>query len=71
MLKKLFKLPCMKDDKCKHHANNPVYAFGLFGSLIYFWQSSDPGFMEKVYAILKALFWPGVVVYELLKFIAQ
>lgn len=57
--------------KCKGHGgpDNPLYAFGLFGSLVYFWQTADPGFWEKVVAILKALLWPGFVVYELLKYI--
>lgn len=64
----------MKMDKncnrhCGGHSSNPLYAFGMFGSLIYFWQTSDPGFMEKVMVLVKALIWPGFLVYDLLKFI--
>ena len=74
MLKKLIKT-CMKMDKdCGGHhgkggSGSPLYAFGLFGSLIYFWQTSDPGFMEKVVVLVKAILWPGFLVYEVLKFI--
>lgn len=46
-----------------------VYGLGLVGALIYF-VGTAPDFWMGVLGILKALLWPGFVVYELLKFFA-
>lgn len=45
-------------------------AFGLMsfiGALVYFWGSAEPGFLDHVVAIIKALVWPGFVVYGVLR----
>ena len=43
-----------------------VYGLGLIGSAIYYFQAADE-FWEFVLAIPKALVWPAIVVFELLK----
>lgn len=45
-----------------------VYAFGIFGSLIYYLQVAE-GFWAVIFAFVKAFIWPAFVVYDLLKFI--
>jgi hypothetical protein len=42
---------------------NAVYALGLIGALVYFWQQAD-SFGRYLLAILKALVWPAFLVYE-------
>jgi hypothetical protein len=42
---------------------NAVYALGLIGALVYFWQQAD-SFGQYLLAILKALVWPAFLVYE-------
>lgn len=55
--------------KIKNNAANTgsaVYGMGFIGALIYFIQHAT-GFWMGVLGILKAIFWPGFVVYEVLK----
>jgi hypothetical protein len=49
-------------------ASDAVYAFGLFGAWIYY-LSHATTFLMGVLGLLKGFFWPGVLVYELLKFL--
>ncbi|MEI7539449.1 MAG: hypothetical protein WCJ36_01610 [Candidatus Saccharibacteria bacterium] len=68
----------MATEKCKNekhtvvkHVNHgasggAVYGFGLIGALIYFLQTAA-GFWAGVLGILKALVWPAMIVYEVLK----
>jgi hypothetical protein len=42
---------------------NAVYGLGLIGALVYFWQQAD-SFGGYLLAILKALVWPALLVYE-------
>jgi hypothetical protein len=48
----------------------PLYFFGLIGALVYYIQVAD-GFWQVVLAFLKAIVWPALVTYDLLKFLAQ
>jgi len=43
-----------------------VYGIGFVGAAVYYFQQADT-FWLFVLAVPKALIWPGVVVYELLK----
>jgi len=43
-----------------------VYGLGLIGAAIYYFAAADQ-FWEFVLAIPKAIVWPAIVVYELLK----
>lgn len=45
-----------------------VYGLGFIGAVVYFIQTAS-GFWDGVVGILKAMVWPGFVVYELLKFL--
>ena len=47
-----------------------VYGLGLIGALIYFLQNTN-GFVEVIAAFIKALLWPGFLVYEVFKFLAK
>ena len=49
-------------------ASAPVYAFGIFGAWFYYFAHVTT-FWGGVLAFLKGLFWPGILVYELLKFL--
>lgn len=40
-----------------------VYALGLIGAAVYFWQQADT-FLEHIVGVLKALVWPAFLVYE-------
>jgi hypothetical protein len=41
-----------------------IYALGIFGALVYFWQQAD-SFLEYLLAIFQGLFWPAFMVYEI------
>ena len=43
-----------------------VYGLGFIGSLIYFIQYAT-GFWDGVLGVLKAIVWPAMLVYELLR----
>lgn len=47
-----------------------VYGLGLIGAVVYFWLRSAPTFGDKLFALLKALVWPAMVVYHLLRHLA-
>ncbi len=49
-------------------AANPIYGMGLIGAMVYYIQQAD-GFFPVIWAIIKAFFWPGFVIYDLLKHI--
>lgn len=54
-----------KDAQCSAQTN-AVYGVGLVGAAIYY-ISTATGFWMGVVGILKALVWPGFLVYEALK----
>ena len=45
------------------------YFFGFIGAAIYY-ISTAPGFWSGVGGVFKAMVWPALLVYELLKFLA-
>jgi hypothetical protein len=47
-------------------SGNAVYALGLIGALVYFWQHAV-GFWPHAWSVLEAIGWPAFVVYDLLK----
>ena len=49
-------------------ASDAVYAFGLFGAWFYY-ISTATSFWEGLLGLLKGFFWPGFMVYELLKYL--
>jgi hypothetical protein len=56
----------MAKDSAKGAGGGVVYGFGFIGAAVYYFQDADT-FWEFVLAVPKALIWPGVLVYELLK----
>lgn len=51
-----------------HGCGGGIYGLGIIGAIIYF-LSNATGFWNGVLGILKALVWPAILVFELLKFI--
>ncbi|MCR6712058.1 MAG: hypothetical protein NVV57_04895 [Demequina sp.] len=47
-------------------AGGSIYGLGFIGAAIYYFASADQ-FWEFILAIPKAIVWPAIVVYELLK----
>ena len=45
-----------------------VYGIGMLGALVYFFQNAHT-FSAFVIGFFKALFWPGFLVYEALKYL--
>jgi hypothetical protein len=48
-------------------ASAPIYGLGLIGALVYFIQYAD-SFWMGVLGVFKAMFWPAILVYEMLKY---
>jgi hypothetical protein len=49
-------------------ASAPVYGLGLIGALVYFIQYAD-SLWTGVLGVFKAILWPALLVYELLKYL--
>ncbi len=45
-----------------------VYGLGIFGAVVYYVQTAT-SFFGGLIGIIKAFFWPGFVVYELMRFL--
>jgi len=58
---------CTKDHG-KAAGAGAVYCLGLIGAAVYYIQMAD-GFWAGFLGILKAIIWPGFLVYELMKFL--
>jgi hypothetical protein len=46
----------------------PVYGLGLIGALVYY-LGQAASFWEGFVGFFKAVFWPGMLVYQMLKFL--
>jgi len=60
----------MSNGKCGGAAagGGAVYGLGWFGAVIYFIQTAT-GFWDGVWGVIKSFFWPGFLIYELMKFL--
>lgn len=47
-------------------ANNALYGLGVLGAAVYYIQHAT-GFWDGALGLLKAVFWPGVVLYRVLE----
>lgn len=47
-----------------------IYGLGFLGALVYF-ITTAPDFWAAVIGVIKAIFWPGVIVYGALKFLGM
>jgi hypothetical protein len=61
-------------EHCKHHhhchSGNAVYGLGFIGAAVYY-VSTATGFWMGVLGILKAIVWPAIAVYGLLRFLGM
>ena len=53
---------------CCEGGSGAVYGLGFLGAVIYY-ISTATGFGAGVLGIVKAIFWPGFLVFELFKFL--
>ncbi|MBW1294215.1 hypothetical protein [Aquimarina litoralis] len=58
----------MKEKVKKKASSNTVYGLGIIGALIYYISHATSLWMGLL-GIVKAIFWPAFLVYELLKFL--
>ncbi|MCA9388215.1 hypothetical protein KC644_00455 [Candidatus Berkelbacteria bacterium] len=61
----------MSKDNCKNYGGvcgGGIYGVGMIGALVYFFNQAD-SFGGYIFAILKALIWPGFLVYQLFNFL--
>lgn len=65
----------MKEEKGKikkvkhmknHAGSGAIYGIGIIGALIYFLQHST-SFLDGIWGIVQAIFWPAVVLYKVLE----
>jgi len=52
----------------KRNASEAVYGLGLLGAWFYY-ITTAPDFLAGVFGIVKGIFWPALMVFELLKFL--
>lgn len=45
-----------------------IYGLGVIGAIVYFLQHATT-FLGAVIGIIKAIFWPGVILYKVLEFL--
>jgi len=57
----------MKQVVYQHGGNGAVYGLGFVGALIYFIQHAT-SFVDGVFGILQAIFWPAIFVYKAFEF---
>lgn len=58
----------MRNMSASAGSNGAVYGLGFVGALIYYLLNSS-GVVAILLGILKAIVWPAVLVYELMKFL--
>ena len=62
-----------KKSKCKDikiKRGNAIYGLGFIGALIYY-ISTATSFWAGVLGVLKAIVWPALLIYELLKYLGM
>lgn len=61
---------CSGYKKFPHHgkAGGGIYGLAFIGALIYFLQNAET-FWMGVLGVLKAMVWPAILVYEILKYL--
>lgn len=51
----------------KNHAGSgAIYGMGMLGALVYFIQHAT-SFVNGIWGVIEAIFWPAVVVYKVLE----
>lgn len=67
-LENLEKLNCKPQVPCAQGCSGAVYGLGFLGAL-YYYLTTATGFWAGIVGVVKAIFWPGVLVYGALKFL--
>lgn len=57
-----------KMNSCTASCGGGFYGLGFIGALVYY-ISTATSFWNGVFGVVKALLWPGFLIYDLLKFI--
>lgn len=57
-----------KNNNMSCGASGGIYGVGMLGALVYFFQHAAT-FSEYIFGFLKALLWPGFIVYQLFDFL--
>ena len=55
----------MANDRTGAAGGGAIYALGIFGAWVYFWQLAD-GFGGHLLAIVQGILWPAWMVYNVL-----
>jgi hypothetical protein len=50
----------------QHSGGDMVYILGWLGAIVYYFQQADT-FSQYILGLLKAIVWPAIMVYQLLK----
>jgi len=58
----------MKEASCGHGSGSAIYGLGFLGALFYYLTTAT-SLWAGIIGVLKALFWPAFLVYELLRFL--
>ncbi|WP_395659613.1 hypothetical protein [Nocardioides sp.] len=56
----------MADNSGAAAGGGAIYALGILGAWVYFWQQAD-GFWWHLLAVLEGLIWPAFLVYDALR----
>ena len=56
----------MTNNKAGAAGGGAIYALGIFGAWVYFWQQAG-SFWEHLGAIIQGLLWPAFMVYDVFK----
>ncbi|MFH1052851.1 MAG: hypothetical protein V1740_00370 [Candidatus Woesearchaeota archaeon] len=73
--KKIEKMGMKKKNACKDMGNmckggGGIYFLGMVGALVYY-VSTATGFWDGAWGIIKALLWPGFLIFELMKYLGM
>ena len=64
-----WKARASRQDGAANSGGGAVYGLGMIGAVVYFFGSAQSG-RDYVLAAPKAVFWPALLVYKLLKYLA-
>lgn len=59
----------MSDRGTSGAGGSAIYAIGILGALVFFWQQAGT-FWEYAFAIVQGLLWPAFLVYEVFEALA-
>jgi len=60
----------MSNRSCIKSSDGVIYGMGFMGALVFFWVNSTTFWMVLL-GLLKAIFWPAILVYEFMEFLIR